>query len=208
MKAISAHYQQHGSDLLREMLIIRTCCSQNTTQTLQLCLAGLFGRIILRGHTLHDVIQAAMGWENFRLHRFGWTMRMGGSFISDSYWESYADEEGRTYPLGSTPIGGHGTILGILYANGIHLIWGTRHDLLSSTDSVVRVDNRQKSALTIGLYAGNYCALRRLSKPQNGLVLGASSSSHKRRTTNLQKGAAGGHASVRRDSSSAKSANA
>ena len=55
--------------------------------------------------TLHDVIQAAMGWENFHLHRFGWTARMGGSFIADSYWENYADDEGRTYPLGSTPIG-------------------------------------------------------------------------------------------------------
>lgn len=55
--------------------------------------------------TLHDIIQAAMGWENFHLHRFGWTMRMGGSFISDSYWDNYADDDGRTYPLGSTPIG-------------------------------------------------------------------------------------------------------
>ena len=55
--------------------------------------------------TLHDVIQAAMGWENFHLHRFGWTMRMGGSYISDSYWDSYADDEGRTYALGSTPVG-------------------------------------------------------------------------------------------------------
>lgn len=54
---------------------------------------------------LHNVIQAAMGWENYHLHRFGWTMGMGGSFVGDSYWESYADDEGRTYPLGPTPIG-------------------------------------------------------------------------------------------------------
>lgn len=56
-------------------------------------------------HDLHNIIQAAMGWQNFHLYRFGWTVRMDDRIISDSYWESYSDDEGRSYALGSTPIG-------------------------------------------------------------------------------------------------------
>lgn len=31
--------------------------------------------------SLHSVIQAAMGWQDFDLHRFGWTMRLDGRVV-------------------------------------------------------------------------------------------------------------------------------
>lgn len=45
---------------------------------------------------LHTILQGAMGWEHFHLYRFGWTMRMDGRIVGDSWWSTFVDDDGNS----------------------------------------------------------------------------------------------------------------